>query len=174
MFDSETARFRLGYALGDLLPYATVGWAWSSNQYVRTQLTGTVNYATAGMDEAVNKYLFGWTAGAGFSYAFSPQWSAFAEYRHTTYDAAHLALPFSQISATTTSSVDEVNFGVNYKFDWRAGTPRHPAPYGGVLQQAFYKAPPGSHAYNWTGIYIGRRGRLRFGVVARDLDDRGR
>ena len=53
---------------------------------------GTVNFATAGMDEAVNKYLFGWTAGAGLAYAFSPQWSAFAEYRHTTYDAAHLAV----------------------------------------------------------------------------------
>ena len=119
VFDSETARFRLGYAAGDMMSFGTAGWAWSSNQYVRTQFAGTVNFATPGTDEAVNKYLFGWTAGAGLAYAFSPQWSAFAEYRHTSYEAAHLQLPFSQISATTTTSVDAINVGVNYKFDWR-------------------------------------------------------
>ena len=69
VFDSETLRGRFGYAFDNVLLYGTAGWAWSSNQYVRTQLTGTLNNATAGSDEAVNKYLSGWTAGAGVSVA---------------------------------------------------------------------------------------------------------
>ena len=36
VFDSETARVRLGYALEDILLYGTGGLAWSSNQYIRT------------------------------------------------------------------------------------------------------------------------------------------
>ena len=56
VFDSETIRGRVGYALDTVLLYGTAGWAWSSNQYVRTQLTGMLNNATAGADEAVNKY----------------------------------------------------------------------------------------------------------------------
>jgi len=63
-----------------VLLYGTAGWAWSNNQYVRTQLTGTLNNATAGADEAVNKYLSGWTAGAGVSVAFAQNWNVFAEY----------------------------------------------------------------------------------------------
>jgi hypothetical protein len=47
VFDSETVCGRLGYATDNVLLYGTAGWVWSSNQYVRTQLTGTLNNATA-------------------------------------------------------------------------------------------------------------------------------
>jgi hypothetical protein len=48
VFDSETIRGRVGYAFDTVLLYGTAGWAWSNNQYVRTQLTCTLNNATAG------------------------------------------------------------------------------------------------------------------------------
>ena len=62
VFDSETIRGRFGYAADNVLFYATGGFAWSNAQFVRTQLTGALNSATAGTDEAVNKGLMGWIA----------------------------------------------------------------------------------------------------------------
>ena len=88
-FDSETVRGRLGYAFDNVLLYGTGGWAWSSNQYIRTQLTGTLNLATAGTDEAVNTYLSGWTAGGGVAVAFAQNWNVFAEYRYTELRVVH-------------------------------------------------------------------------------------
>ncbi len=158
VFDSETARVRLGYALENVVFYGTGGLAWSSNQYIRTQLVGTLNLATAGTDEAVNKYLSGWTAGGGIAYAFAQNWNAFAEYRYIDYGSANVTLPFSQISETSKTSVSEINFGVNYKFNW--GVPaggdytltanmRRPAP------TLVHQARPASGTYNWTGVYAG-------------------
>ena len=121
VFDTETLRARLGYAVNNVLLYGTGGWAWSSNQYIRTQLTGTLNLATAGTDEAVNKYLGGWTAGAGVAVALAQDWNAFAEYRYTDYGTSTIALPFSQLSTTATTAVSALDVGVNYKFDWARG-----------------------------------------------------
>ena len=127
VFDSESVRGRFGYAVDNVLLYGTAGWAWSSNQYVRTQLTGTLNNATAGSDEAVNKYLSGWTAGAGVSVAFAQNWNVFAEYRYTSFGSTTLALPLSELSTTSTTRVSAIELGVNYKFNPRA--PAGPFPW---------------------------------------------
>src|SRR5262249_2484847 len=115
VFDSETLRGRLGYAFDNVLLYGTAGWAWSSNQYVRTQLVGALNNATAGADEAVNKYLSGWTAGAGISVAFAQNWNVFVEYRYTSFGSTTLVLPLSELSTTSTTKISAIEFGVNYK-----------------------------------------------------------
>ena len=120
VFDSESVRGRLGYALDNFLLYGTAGWAWSSNQYIRTQLTGALNLATSGTEEAVNTYLGGWTAGAGFAFAFAQNWNAFVEYRHTSYDRSTVSLPFSQLSTTSSTTADVIDIGVNYRFDWHS------------------------------------------------------
>jgi opacity protein-like surface antigen len=120
VFDSETVRGRLGYAFDNILLYGTGGWAWSNNQYIRTQLTGTLNLATAGTEEAVNTYLGGWTAGGGVAVALAQNWNAFAEYRYTDYGSSTVTLPFSQLSSTTTSKTSTLDVGVNYKFNWGA------------------------------------------------------
>jgi opacity protein-like surface antigen len=120
VFDSETARARLGYAFDNVLLYGTAGWAWSSDQFVRTQLTGTLNMATAGTDEAVNKYLNGWMLGGGAAFAFAQNWNVFAEYRYTDFGATTVTLPFSELVTTSTTKVSTVEVGVNYKFNWSA------------------------------------------------------
>ena len=48
VFDSETVRGRIGYAADNILFYTTGGFAWSNDQFVRTQLTGTLNDADGG------------------------------------------------------------------------------------------------------------------------------
>ena len=160
VFDSETIRGRIGYAADNILFYATGGFAWSNAQFVRTQLTGTLNDATAGADEAVNKGLLGWTGGGGIAYAFAQNWNVFAEYRYTSYGTSTAPLPLSQLTTTTTMTVSAVEFGLNYKFTSSgqfAGAP--PAAPAGALSPALvYKSPPGRYTYDWTGIYFGADG----------------
>ncbi len=165
VFDSETLRGRLGYALDNVLLYGTGGWAWSSNQYIRTQLTGTVNLATAGTEEAVNRYLGGWTAGAGVAVAFAQNWNAFVEYRYTDYASTVIALPFSQLATTSATKVSTLDVGVNYKFNWGAPAGANAAPVyksppapGADGPKVGVKAPSVSPAFTWTGFYVGGDG----------------
>ena len=118
VFDSETVRGRLGYALDNALFYGTGGWAWSSDQFIRTQLSGILNLATAGTDEAVNKYLGGWIWGGGAAFAFAENWNVFAEYRQTRFGISTITLPFSRLASTSTTTVSAIDFGLNYKFNW--------------------------------------------------------
>jgi opacity protein-like surface antigen/outer membrane receptor protein involved in Fe transport len=158
VFDSESARARLGYAVDNILLYGTAGLAWSNNQYIRTQLTGMFNLATPGTEEAVNKYLTGWTAGGGVAFAFEQNWNAFAEYRYTSFGSSTVALPFSQVVTTSKTDVSEIDFGVNYKLDWSAPAGRGftlPTNMRRLGPALFLKAPPASLAYNFTGFYIG-------------------
>ncbi len=159
VFDSETIRGRLGYAFDNMLLYGTAGWAWSNNQYVRTQLTGTLNNATAGADDAVNKYLGGWTAGAGISVAFAKNWNAFVEYRYTNFGSTTVTLPLSELTTTSTTKISAIDFGVNYKFN--SNGPDGPAlvAVDARLQAATIglhdEAPPVRSPYSWTGFYVG-------------------
>ena len=160
VFDSETIRGRVGYAFDNVLLYGTAGWAWSSNQYVRTQLTGELNNATAGADDAVNKYLGGWTAGFGVSVAFAKNWNAFVEYRYTDFGSTTVALPLSELTTTSTTKISAIDFGVNYKFN--GNDPGGPAFAAGNVPAAAIglrdKAPPARSPYSWTGFYLGADG----------------
>jgi len=163
VFDNETARARLGYAFENMLFYGTGGFAWSSNQYIRTQLAGTLNEATAGTDEAVNKYLLGWTAGAGVALAVSQNWNVFAEYRYTSYAPSTITLPFSQLSTSFAAKESAVELGLNYKFNWAApaaassavaASQTWPAP----ATKTALAPPSADHPYDWTGLYLGADG----------------
>jgi opacity protein-like surface antigen len=162
VFDSETLRGRFGYALDNVLFYGTAGWAWSSNQYVRTQLTGTLNNATAGADEAVNKYLSGWTAGAGVSIALAQNWNMFAEYRYTSFETLVFTLPLSQLSTSSTTKLSAIELGVNYKFSpttsFALPSVLPPGGRSNFPLTPLYKSLPGHRPYNWTGLYFGADG----------------
>jgi len=127
VFDSESLRGRLGYAFDNVLLYGTGGWAWSSNQYIRTQVTGSLNQATAGTDEAVNAYISGWTAGGGVAVALAQNWNVFAEYRYTDFGSLTVMLPFSQLSTTMTTKTSVIDVGLNYKFNWGAAVSSYAA-----------------------------------------------
>jgi opacity protein-like surface antigen/outer membrane receptor protein involved in Fe transport len=156
VFDSETIRGRVGYAFDNVLLYGTAGWAWSSNQYVRTQLTGTLNNATAGADEAVNQYSSGWTAGAGVSVAVAQNWNVFAEYRYRDFGTTAFTLPLSQLSATSTTKVSAIEVGVNYMFNGRG--PFAPVTGAADVGLPVANGPRVRSPYNWTGFYFGADG----------------
>ena len=175
VFDSETVRGRFGYAVDNVLLYGTAGWAWSSNQYVRTQLTGTLNNATAGADEAVNKYLSGWTAGAGVSVACRAKLERVCRISIYEFWIHHFTLPLSELSTTSTTKVSAIELGVNYKFN-----PRAPAgPVSRVADVGLpaaaiarpYKSPPTRSPYNWTGFYFGADGGYAWQRIDRNFDD---
>ena len=173
VFDSETIRGRIGYAADNVLLYTTGGFAWSNDQFVRTQLTGTLNNATAGADEAVNKGLLGWTVGAGIAYAFARNWNAFAEYRYTGYGTSTLSLPLSQLTTTSITNVIALELGVNYKFT-SGGQPAsiptapYPAP---PLPALVYKSPHAQVVYDWTGVYFGADGGFGLTMPSGTLSD---
>ncbi|MGA8650512.1 MAG: TonB-dependent receptor [Xanthobacteraceae bacterium] len=176
VFDSETIRGRIGYAADNILFYGTGGFAWSNDQFVRTQLTGTLNNATAGTDEAVNKGLLGWAVGGGIAYAFAQNWNVFAEYRYTSFGSSTLSLPFSQLTTTSTTTVSAVELGVNYKFNSAAPVPaagaappyqRQPAREPALV----YKAPSSHFAYDWSGFYLGSDGGFGWETAKGSLAD---
>lgn len=59
---------RLGYALGDFLPYAIGGWSWGAGTTTRTQEVGASAFATPGTSEREQFFIDGWDVGAGLEY----------------------------------------------------------------------------------------------------------
>jgi len=144
----ETVRGRLGYAFNtnsvpfpSVLLYATGGGAWgnangNSNATCiaapgspcssGSPLTGGVPFTGGGA--TFHSTDSGWTAGAGFEWAFFQHWTARIEYLHLQFNntntnytttvttAAGTGVATTHISSNT--GVDVVRFGVNYLFNW--------------------------------------------------------
>jgi outer membrane immunogenic protein len=107
-----TARARVGYALDNVLLYATAGVAVLG---AKTDLTGVLGVNPCVTISVINgtpglltcngtNARLGGTIGAGLEYGFAPNWSAKIEYRYTA--GASLEL----------SHLNEVRAGVNYRF----------------------------------------------------------
>ncbi len=96
-----TARGRLGYSFGNIMPYLTLGLAMSNSEY-RTPY-GSTSDTNAG-----------WTFGAGAEMMIMPNITLRAEYLR--YELGNVDYP----SATGLSKVDNtanvIRGGVNYKF----------------------------------------------------------
>jgi opacity protein-like surface antigen len=124
-FASGTVRGRLGYAIDNVLLYGTAGWNWVDADSTRTQVSGQVGNAAAGTVETVNASRNGWTAGGGVGYALTRNWNVFAEYRYTGIQSATVIYPLAQRSVTSSSNTNQIEFGLNYKFDWGATAARY-------------------------------------------------
>ncbi len=117
-----TARVRLGYAFGNLLPYITGGFA-----YGQTTSYYNVNIGEDGEGEAfgnsVQHFQTGWTAGAGLEYQITPNLSFKTEYLYASLSSATLFAISGDgydFSLRERPTVNIVRAGLNYRFDWFA------------------------------------------------------
>jgi outer membrane immunogenic protein len=123
-----TARARLGYAFGNLLPYITGGFAYgeASSYY---NLNVTSNFGPNGdIGASATHFQTGWTAGAGLEYQITPNLTFKTEYLYASLSPATLysiagtfgrtgSYDFSLRERTT---VNMVRAGLNYRFEWFA------------------------------------------------------
>jgi outer membrane protein OmpA-like peptidoglycan-associated protein len=133
-----SARAKLGYAMGSVLPYITGGVAFGDvtlrTNFIQTAAGGIVFPASRA---SASDTLVGWTAGAGIEIALSPNWSLGAEYRYADYGDTRLSLGRLTTVASPTAAATAAVSGrvgvqehslvakVNYHF---APAPQAPAP----------------------------------------------
>jgi outer membrane immunogenic protein len=119
-----TATGRIGYAANDWLFYGKAGAAIMHTQYTETIL-GAGGAAVG--SSALNDNRTGFVAGAGIEYALTDNVSARVEYDYfgfgsKTYNFAQVVAP-SIVPASIRSSLNEITFGVNYRFTYGGGAP---------------------------------------------------
>lgn len=95
-----TVRARLGYTAGNMLTYATGGFAWMHADSIST--------AALSRDQ----YYLGWTIGAGVEYALSPRWSTKLEYLYSQYSLSDV---IGGPNVTEDFSIHTVKVGLNYR-----------------------------------------------------------
>jgi outer membrane immunogenic protein len=108
---TSTATGRIGAAFDRLLVYGKGGVAFAHDHSSLTDFAG----GTA----STSVTRTGWTAGAGLEYALDRNWSAKVEYDYLGFGAEALNLPtptFPTYASNASLNVQEVKFGINYKF----------------------------------------------------------
>jgi high affinity Mn2+ porin len=104
-----TARGRVGYTLGTVLPYLTAGAAWG-----RTRVD--INGPDGSIAGTKSKLQLGWVAGIGIEYAMGGNWSAKGEYDYMelgskTYVFDGLSIPETRVGP----KIHAFKLGLNYK-----------------------------------------------------------
>jgi outer membrane immunogenic protein len=130
-------RARVGYAFDRFVPYIAFGPTFGGVQIATT---------IPGLGEVSNRETrSGWTLGAGWEYAITPDLAAKVEYL------------FICLGQSTQFSLDNVEFmghfvraGLNYRFDWAGG---RATDVGSTSMPA--KAPAAPLDYRWSGVYVG-------------------
>lgn len=107
-------RGRLGYAMGDILPYGTLGIAWARHEvsYFQEFLPGFTT------DVRTTESHIGWTAGAGIEYALTRSFSMKVEYLYTDYGSQAYRGSFWNLPVTERIDLTTHNtrLGLNYRF----------------------------------------------------------
>jgi high affinity Mn2+ porin len=106
---SGTVRARIGYAPGNLLFYATGGFAWTYDQLSLTQLN-------TGATASPFLWRLGYAAGAGVEAPVAPHWTARVEYLFTTYGNSGLSFFGGAQRFDSNFSEQQVRAGLNYQF----------------------------------------------------------
>lgn len=104
-------RGRLGYAMDRWMIFATGGWAWGS---------ASTSYGFTGAAAPFYTNSFngnGYTAGAGFEYAFMNNWLARVEYRYTDLGSrSYVDVPTNSAETGNRVTINDVRLGIAYKF----------------------------------------------------------
>ena len=111
-----TVRPRLGYAVDRFLVYATGGLAVANQKFSQNITQLNVVFTQAG---SVSDTTVGWTAGAGFEYAFGDRWSVKAEYLYVDLGSVSFSASGDTDSSYTGShsahlKANIVRAGLNY------------------------------------------------------------
>lgn len=104
-----TIRGRFGFALDRALLYVTGGAAFAG---VDTSYQSWMGY------DSLSRSSAGWTIGGGLEYAFTPEWSARAEYRYTDLGSFtdYVSAPGPGSSVTNHLTSHTVRLGFSYHF----------------------------------------------------------
>ncbi len=123
-----TARARVGYAFGNILPYATGGFAYGrvTNS---CDVTATPAPTCQPGNYSWSSVRTGWTAGAGVEYAITTNLTFKTEYLYTDLGSWYSQDPQDAIYRpglyqNVKTTFHTVRAGLNWKFDWLAA----PAP----------------------------------------------
>jgi len=115
-----TSTARVGWAMGQFLPYVKGGWALEYLKLNAAMCCGEADYQTT------KAWRSGWTAGGGLEYALDRRWSVFVEYDYMNFgNNTEGFTPTVQSEITTNFSanikntVSVVKGGVNLRWgDW--------------------------------------------------------
>jgi len=117
-----TVRGRLGYVANNWLFYGTGGFAWSDDEFTRTQISATATTTPPLGDVRTNSPTrTGWVAGGGIEWGFARNWTTRIEYLHL--DLSDETFSFNPPNNVFRSidegrlQVDTVRVGVNYLFN---------------------------------------------------------
>lgn len=88
---------RVGYAAGDWMPYALVGYTWADGK-------------VSALGESVSADLKGATVGIGAERRFGNNWSGYGEFTYTDFGDVKDADKLIKVN------MNQVKFGVNYRF----------------------------------------------------------
>src|SRR6516164_5343544 len=115
---SGTVRGRIGYAPGHWLFYATGGFAYSFDEFSRTQAAGVAIGGTAVAGKAENLFMvprLGGAAGAAVEVMLTPRWTARLEYLFTDYGSRSVDFSAGGQRFTSDLSVHTLRIGLDYK-----------------------------------------------------------
>lgn len=123
---------RVGYAIDKVLLYGKGGAAFARDSYAVNN-AASINQAPLGCSTPTitftgcnlvgNAQRWGWTAGVGAEWAFTPNWSAMVEYDHYWFDAQTISMNVvgntffvTPANLNVRHDIDTVKVGINYHF----------------------------------------------------------
>ncbi|MGU3495426.1 TonB-dependent receptor domain-containing protein [Xanthobacteraceae bacterium A53D] len=148
-----TLRARLGYSFGRMMVYGTGGAAFLQQTGSRTQYKAAFGAAPTNTDffftETDSKISTGWTAGAGFEFAISNNWTLKGEYSYASFDDAAMGLEDARGGVTRTRTASTFCFP-------GSGDPLCPPGYFGPINLRFpgsSDAKEGRNVLNDIGLH---------------------